>query len=56
MTGPAQPRITSKHEGGAGEMKAEGGQKWPDSVLMSRGGGRGFVGGPTFDVIQRAPN
>ena len=37
-------------------MKAEGGQKWPDSVTVSRGGGRGGVGGPTFDVIQLAPN
>ena len=37
-------------------MKAEGGQKWPDSVTVSRGGGRGSVGGPTFDVIQLAPN
>ena len=33
-------------------MKAEGGRKWPDSVTVSRGGGRGGVGGPTFDVIQ----
>ena len=37
-------------------MKAEGGRKWPDSVTVSRGGGRGGVGGPTFDVIQLAPN
>ena len=37
-------------------MKAEGGQKWPDSVTVSRGGGRGGVGGPTFDVIELAPN
>ncbi len=37
-------------------MKAEGGRKWPDSVTVSHGGGRGGVGGPTFDVIQHAPN
>ena len=37
-------------------MKAEGGQKWPDSVTVSRGGGRGGVGGPTFDVTSTSFN